>query len=362
MGNNDVLEVSAFPNPTSILARLGLTKLKKRLDKFFLFPSSARLYAAKVARLLGERIAADIRAGRSVVLVTCLPPHDLSILGINLKKRFPSIRWCADWQDLWSYDENYLERVPALYRDRLRKVESRALQRCDLNVTTNRRAREVLIQEYAVPQARVVAIPHHVPASAGHTASGTDAERDGAVRLAFVGTLCKPPRVPGERLLETLSEVRERYPKSVELHLYGSLPDKVSRNIGLLTRSGLVVHKPLPQDRLLAELADYDFLIVLLGDLPNSRVVMSIKLAEYLVAGPSIIAIVPRDSFVADVVRETGSGQVVNVEGDWAQGLLDTLGAERRQGNVNERNEAINRRYSWRTVAGLWRDALLPDA
>jgi hypothetical protein len=211
----------------------------------------------------------------------------------------------------------------------------------------------------------VTAIPHHflsqhanrlksTPAASEVKDSGTSRP----LRLVFLGGLFKPPRVPGEKLLRVCSELRTQHGVNLELHLYGRLPLHCVERPELVRDSGIVVHRRVPHEQIATELANYDLLVLLLDDLPNCRVVMSIKLPQYLVAGPSILALVPANSYIADLVRETGTGYVVDSGSDWVRGLLPVLST----GNLADRSsardlEAINQ-FSWDTVSGLWRTVL----
>jgi len=364
-GPDHVYEVPPYPNPLTALRWIGLGQLRKKLGRYLFFPSGRVLYAHRVTSVLRRAIAADIKAGREAVLLTCLPPHDLAIVGLRIKKAFPNVRWYIDWQDLWSYDENYLSRVPRCYRSRLLKTERAALETCDLNITTNHFAKQALVTNYGIGEQRVTAIPHHflsqhanrlksTPAASEVKDSGTSRP----LRLVFLGGLFKPPRVPGEKLLRVCSELRTQHGVNLELHLYGRLPLHCVERPELVRNSGIVVHRRVPHEQIATELANYDLLVLLLDDLPNCRVVMSIKLPQYLVAGPSILALVPANSYIADLVRETGTGYVVDSGSDWVRGLLPVLST----GNLADRSsardlEAINQ-FSWDTVSGLWRTVL----
>ena len=36
------------------------------------------------------------------VLVTTGPPHSLHLIGLNLKKKMPDLKWIADFRDPWT--------------------------------------------------------------------------------------------------------------------------------------------------------------------------------------------------------------------------------------------------------------------
>ena len=81
------------------------------------------------------------------------------------------------------------------------------------------------------------------------------------------------------------------------------------------------------------------------------------KIPEYLLAGPPIIAIVPRNSAVAEIIECTGTGYVIAADSDWAQGIRDIF--ERDSATTRpRRREAEIQRFSWQFVRRQWLEAL----
>ena len=349
----------SIPNPIGALRRIGLRRAASALDRFY-FPNTAVLYAKAVERRLRRAIAADLASGREVCLITCAPPHAVCMAGLKLKRAFPNIRWLVDWQDLWSYDENYFLLVPTFYRPRVKRVEAEILRNADVNITTNERAKQVLEAQYRAQ--RVVAIPHHFTRA---EFDGGQARRDDRtvsaerpITIGFLGTLFKPPRVPGERFVETIRHLRAAG-TNVELHVHGGIPEHLEGARQRLARDGTLLHGRTSHSEGIALLSQYDFLLLLLADLPNSRAVMSIKLPHYLLVGRPIIAVVPEQSAVADVVRETGTGVVIAAESDWADQLQSIL-RSRCGSSWPTRNEAAIERFSWQHVSREWLGAIQP--
>ncbi len=157
---DELWEIRHTTNPTGILRKLGLGRLKGIIDRWLYFPSPQVLFVRAAYGRLKKAIAIDLMQGREVTLVTCVPHHALCLLGLKLKQDFSRLRWIMDWQDLWSYDTYYLHRVPWPYRNRVCRLEKRTFSSCDMNVTTNPYAKQVLEQHYQVPAGRVISIYH----------------------------------------------------------------------------------------------------------------------------------------------------------------------------------------------------------
>lgn len=354
--NDGDMVIKPFPNPLGILRLMKLHKLKNTLDKYLFFPSRQILYVKAAQEKLKDVILNDLKSGKTVCLLTSIPEHDLAIIGLFVKRHVPSVYWIVDWQDLWSYDENYFYRVPKLYRKRLLKLERQVLENSDLNVTTNLNAKAVLERRYEVPSSRVLSIPHHfyrgdLPDSSVAADPPPIAEKNGAIRIGFLGTLFKPPRVPGSRVVEAIRNLRISG-MNVELHVYGGVPSP--DEISLWQNDSLFFHGKTSHAESLRRILNCHFLLLLLADLPNCRAVMSIKLPHYLALRRPILAIVPDQSAVADIVRRTGSGHVIPAENDWGEGLRKVLQDHLNGSAPPERNESAIEAYSWENISKQW--------
>jgi glycosyltransferase involved in cell wall biosynthesis len=355
-----ILPVKPFPNPLGLLRLIGLDRLKNVLDKHLLFPSRHVLYVKAVQNKLNNAISRNVKKGERVCLVTCLPPHDLALIGLFIKRQFPETYWIVDWQDLWSYDENYFQRVPQPYRKRLLKLEKEVLGNCDMNMTTNLKAKAVLEKHYNVPSHRVVSINHHFYRDdLGERFFKEDEDNliknkeDTSIRIGFLGTLFKPPRVSGAKVLKAIDYVIDSG-INVELHVYGGASEDAKKSLKRLHNDGVYLHGKTSHIESLRRIARCEFLLLVLADLPNSKAVMSIKLPHYLLLKRPILAIVPEKSAVADIIRETGSGYVIPAGCDWGDELKKVLQDYLNGKNLPERNNKAIEAYSWENISKQW--------
>lgn len=356
--DDENLVVRPINNPTGVFRLLKLTRLKKAIDRHLFFPSPKILYVRAVIRKLKPLIRQDLQQRKNVCLLTSLPSHDLTVAGLELKQSFPELWWIIDWQDLWSYDENYYHRLPTSFRKKMVSLERQVLTKSNLNITTNSYAKLVLEQHYGVPPERVVSINHHFDRSdLGRklAASGSrSVDEDGQpIRIGFLGTLFKPPRVPGERVLCAIDHLRQ-HGFNAELHLYGNVPQVVRDAQRLPGGESLVLHGRSSHRESLEKVATCDFLLLALADLPNCRAVMSIKLPHYLMVGKLIIAIVPDPSAIADIVRETRSGFVIPSSTDWGEGLREIFQQTQLHKHNLHRNEEAIQAFSWDNISEQW--------
>jgi glycosyltransferase involved in cell wall biosynthesis len=356
---NQIIGISPLINPIAVLQRLRLNRLNYLLDRYVFFPSSKIFYVKAVARKLKKLIKRDLAKNNNVCVLVCLPVHDLLLIGLILKRKYPQIKCIIDWQDLWSYDENYLSRVPIYYRKKMLKLESDAFSNCDVNITTNTYAKKVVEVYYKVDPKRIVSINHHfnsedlktIPKKVQQLHNLSSGK---TIKIGFLGSLFKPPRVPGHKILEAIKYTRNAG-IDLELHLYGDSPTTLKNNAQPSSIDGVFAHGRYSHKESLKRIAQCDLLLLVLSDLPNCKVVMSIKLPHYFLVNKPILAIVPEISVVADIIKNTGSGYVIpSSNHHWGKELIKTLDEMNSDYLPMQRREDIIDEYSWRNISKQW--------
>jgi glycosyltransferase involved in cell wall biosynthesis len=282
----------------------------------------------------------------------------LSIIGLSLKKTFPELDWIVDWQDLWSLDEYYLKRVPALYGNKIMKLENKVLTNCDVNVTTNKKAERLLIEHYNVPPERTVAVNHHfyrpdIPEDLRPPKNHHDFKAASKIKIGFLGNLFKPPKVPGAKVVEAIRNLR-KLKLNIELHVFGDSSKTAQEAASNSADDSVVLHPQATHKKSLLNISKCQFLLLALSDLPNSRLVMHGKLPHYLLLKLPILAIVPQDSFVAQVIRETGSGYVIPTESVWEEQLENIIMSYSEPEYYSQRNQKEIEKYSWDNISKCW--------
>lgn len=353
--------IKPYPNPTGIFRVLGLYKLKALFDKYLFFPSTTILFNGAAKKILYQKIQHDLNNNRSVSVVTCAPPHGTTLCGLYLKKRFPKINWLVDWQDLWTYDESYFHRTPKLYKKRLIKLEQKILQSSDLNITTNNYAADVLKNHYNLPSNKIISIVHPYNteelAAVSTLNNNQAASNNRAIKIGFLGTLSKPPKVPGDRILEAIDSAQDSG-LNVEFHIFGD-PTKLTHDlVKKMRNNGVIIHERMPHLDSLKKISECDILLITLSDLPNCRVIMHAKLPHYLIINRPILAFVPKKSFVAQVVNETNTGIVIDTDKDWGLELVNILRSFKDKNLNFNRNEQAIRKYSWENVSKQWNNVI----
>ncbi len=355
---NNHITIRPYYNPLGLFRLIGLHQTKKNLERYLFFPSTQILYVRPAVKWLKNSIATDIRKNKSVIIITSLPPHDLSIIGLSLKIEFPEIYWIVDWQDLWSWDEYYSESAPKFYTNKLLNLEKEILTKCDVNVTTNVKAKAVLEKHYKIPPERIVSINHHFyqsdfPNNLQNFKNNYKFKIGTKIKIGFLGTLFKPPKVPGSKVVRAFTNIRKSK-LNVELHIFGD-NSKFAREAAINSKKyPVVLHSRTTHKQSLLNIAQCHFLLLALSDSPNSNVVMHSKLPHYLMLKKPILAIVPPNSFVAQLINKTGSGYVIAPESDWVPQIENIVKNYSNSEYNSQRNEKEIEKYSWNNISKCW--------
>jgi glycosyltransferase involved in cell wall biosynthesis len=352
------ITIRPYYNPLGLFRVVGLHQTKKNLERYFFFPSTQMQYVRPAVKWLKKSIDNDLRNSKSVSIITSLPPHDLSIVGLSLKSYFPGIHWIVDWQDLWSWDEYYFDRVPKFYRNKLINLELKILANCDVNVTTNIKAKKVLEKQYQVPPERTVAINHHfykpdIPSDLQAGNNRNNFKIHDQIKIGFLGMLFKPPKVPGSEVVAAIQNLK-KWDLDVEFHIFGD-NSKLAREAAYRSKeNSIVLHPPSTHKQSLLNISKCHFLLLALSDSPNSHVVMHSKLPHYLLLKRPILAIVPPNSFVAQLINETGSGYVIPTESIWERQLENIIKNYCEAIYNSQRNEKEIEKYAWENISKCW--------
>ena len=159
--------------------------------------------------------------------------------------------------------------------------------------------------------------------------------------------------MPGSKVVRAIRHLRSSG-INVELQVYGGMPDFLENSHQGLSNDGIFLHGRTNHSESLRRIMHCHFLLLVLADLPNCRAVMSIKLPHYLALRRPILAIVPDQSAVADIVRRTGSGYVIPTTSNWGDELKKMLGHYLSGKNCPDRNETAIEGYSWENISKQW--------
>lgn len=257
-----------------------------------------------------------IAANHIEKIITTGPPHSIHLIGLRLKKKYPSLKWIADFRDPWSeWDVLDTLSLSPLARLRHQKLEYQVLKHADRVITIA----PFHVQRFsALGQRPVDLITNGFDT---HDFQGIVHRRTSHFTIRHIGVVdeLRDPR-PFMRAVTSLAGKNPGFRELVRIEFIGNVNTAFQQEVNndpLLSVITAFI-KNIPHAQLLKVYGETDLQLLVLahtaiapGNLPG-------KFFEYLASGNPIIAVGPVRGDAADVLHDTGAGQIFdhqNVEG-----------------------------------------------
>ena len=240
-------------------------------------------------------------------IITTSPPHSVHLIGYQLKKIFPHLKWISDFRDPWTTIGYYKDLRLTNWADKRQHFwEKEVLQHSDLVITTSFKTQKDFQQLTNTPIQVIT--------------NGYDQETTIAPPLsekfliAHIGSLLsdRNPKILWEVLAEMVREV-PHFAEDFSLCFAGKVSEEIEEEIynqGLTpyyTYKGYISHQQAVQLQKSSQV-----LLLIEIDSEDTQGIIAGKLFEYIVSGRPIIAIGPKDWDVTPILTETQTGSFVS--------------------------------------------------
>lgn len=282
------------------------------------FIPDARIFWVKPS----TKILADLITANNIdKIITTGPPHSIHLIGLNLKKRNPSIHWIADFRDPWSeWDLLDTLSLTGWARAKHCALEYEVLTKADRVVTIAPFHVKRLV---ALSRRNIDLITNGFDEEDFDQITQSENEKFTIRHIGIVDEL-RDPR-PVMKAIRFLCQQQPDLTGNIKVEFIGN----VNSNFRAFITADPVLSQfvnfvgPVPHTDLLRIYGQTDLQLLVLahtaiapGNLPG-------KFFEYLASGNPILTIGPIDGDAAQVIRETNSG-VIHERTD-EQGLMDSL-------------------------------------
>ncbi|AYM99796.1 glycosyl transferase family 1 [Chryseobacterium sp. 3008163] len=243
------------------------------------------------------------------VVVTSGPPHSLHLIGLNLKKKFPNIKWIADFRDPWTEISYYKHLKLTNKSDKKhRQLESEVFRNADITLATSYTDAE----NFRKNGANAVCITNGFDESdSSNSKTLKPSNSQAKFTLSYIGVL-EQLRNP-ENLWKTLDDLvktNNDFAENFKLKFVGRIDDKILSSI---ENSNLKNHIDnlgyLSHDKAIDEMANSSMLLITNFPNDSSKGIIPGKIFEYLATGKQIISFGPNDADVSKILNETKAGK-----------------------------------------------------
>ncbi|ROI09491.1 glycosyl transferase family 1 [Kaistella haifensis] len=240
-------------------------------------------------------------------LVTTGPPHSVHLIGLNLKKEFPDIKWIADFRDPWTEISYYQHLKLTKFAERKhRNLEQKVFENADFTLATSYSDAE----NFKKKGANAVCITNGFDVE-NQEPRTENREPSTQFTLSYIGVLeqLRNPEVLW-RVLNDLIKENEDFRKNFQLKFVGRIDDRILDKITSSELNNSVKNLGyLPHSEANLEMQNSDLLLITNFPEDKSKGIIPGKIFEYLATKNQIISFGPKDSDVKRILEETHAGK-----------------------------------------------------
>ena len=248
--------------------------------------------------------------------VTTGPPHSLHLIGLELKKEFPNLKWIADFRDPWTEISYYKHLKLTKSSDKKhRNLEAQVFKTADITLATSftdaENFRKKGANSFCITNGfdEDASTPLSITTQNPQTLNPSNAQTK--FTLSYIGVLeqLRNPEILWKVLGELIKE-NKNFKDDFELKFVGRIDDKILEKIenselkNSVKNLGYLSHSAAN-----AEMRNSDLLLI--TNFPNetSKGIIPGKIFEYLQTGNQILSFGPKDGDVKKILEETNAGK-----------------------------------------------------
>ena len=226
-----------------------------------------------------------IRTENIKYILTTSPPHSTQLIGLHLKKKFPALKWIADFRDPWTRIFFFNELSHSIYSSyRHRILEERVLKNSDnILVVSPSMKKEFYKDHPACTPEKIMVLPNGYDEN---DFTEKNMAPDAEFTITYTGTLAPNYRI--DSLAEAIAAINRKGENIVRLCFVGEVCEKY-RNLlqQRLKPEEFELVPPVAHDKSIEYLRRSHMFLLVIPDAPDNRAIITGKLFEYLGIGPA---------------------------------------------------------------------------
>lgn len=304
--NLKIFRVSAFYifNYMSKFKFLKLNQIVSFIGKNFIWPDAA-IYWAKKASIKASNIIENEKIN---YLLTTGGPFSTHLIGLYLKEKFPKIHWIADFRDEWSLNPfvkyGFFRR---LYETRL---EKKVMQKADKVITVSNYIKDKYIKLYPFLKEKISVIYNGFD-EVDFDNYKKEYVKSNVLNIGYLGSIYNSKRNP-KNFFKAISILNKdpEYKNKINLEFIGHDSYILRKYIKKYRLNNCIkIIKRIPHKDLFININSYDCFLLVIGKLNR----ITGKIFEYLRLQKPIFAIGKKEFEVAQIIKRTNSGIMVDI-------------------------------------------------
>jgi glycosyltransferase involved in cell wall biosynthesis len=237
-------------------------------------------------------------------VITTSPPHSTQLIGLKLKKEFPSIKWMADlrdpWTDIYYYNQFYPTLVSKLIDG---SYEKEVLRKADRIIVVGESLKQIFSGKVPGADRKISVITN------GYDEAdfiGEEPEKPSVFTITYVGTLSDIYPIGG--FLDALDMFRSEGRRFI-LQFIGLVSERQKKLLkSKLSDQELVLVPYVDHSESIRYMRGSSVLLLIIPDHSSNKSIITGKLFEYLASFRPVICLGPVDGDPASILKETGHG------------------------------------------------------
>lgn len=347
--SNEILSLYKKISPTKELPHTGfanepnptfLQKVSRFIRGNFFLPDARRgwnKYAYQQAVQIIQNEGID-------TVITTSPPHSTQLVGLQLKKKFPHIKWLADLRDPWTelFYNSQLYRLP-LAKKIDGKYEKIVVETADVVMTVSNDCARSFAKNARPKQPIKVLYNGYDEEDFKNV---TPVNKGPKKVLSYIGTL--GDNYGMEVLIQALKSLEKEASQQLLLRFVGGVSHRVKQQLGELNYEveyiGYVSHQ-----KAVDYMCSADMLLLCIPQTKDNAGILTGKIFEYIAAQKPILLLGPPQGDAAKLLAEIGGGYCVGYRADLA---TQTLRLWLNEEVVFLRKSADSQAFSRKEIAG----------
>ena len=251
-------------------------------------------------------------------IISSGPPHSMHLIALGLKKKFPELKWIADFRDPWTNIDFYEKLMLSKWADRLHhQQELNVLLHADkvlsIGTAMNDEFKQMYVNAGGNEEGKFKVITNGFDEE---DIVHNEVSKDKKFSIAHIGTLVKDrnPEILWQVLGELVKENVE-FKKQLEIKLVGKVDLFVKEQLKENRLTAFVKKVDyLPHNEVILEQQKSKVLLLLVNNTKNAKGILTGKFFEYMASGSPILAIGPIDGDLAEIIHETNTGLISGFE------------------------------------------------
>ena len=242
-------------------------------------------------------------------IITTGPPHSAHLIGLELKKKF-GVKWIADLRDPWTgivYNE-MLPRTEATRKKDL-QLETDVLKTADCTVVISPG-----MKEQFVDRAKKIEVIFNGYDEANFANAGNAvAKQDDTFTIRYIGNLMSSQNTPN--LWKAIAELRKTEHAKIKLEFTGRVDGEIQNSISEAGLNDITSFNPFVANQVAIDLTrSASLLLFAIFNLPNSKLVITGKIFEYLASCAEIISFGPTDGDASAILKSAGRKSMIGFD------------------------------------------------